>query len=61
KIEAIHAGLECGLIGSKYKGMDMISIGPDLRDVHTPKEKLNVSSLGRMTDFMIDVLKSYKE
>lgn len=43
-IETIHAGLECGLIGDKYEGMDMISIGPNLFDVHSPEERLSISS-----------------
>ena len=44
KIEAIHAGLECGVLASKIAGLDCISIGPDLRDVHTVEERLSVSS-----------------
>jgi dipeptidase D len=43
-IDTIHAGLECGLIGDKYEGMDMISIGPNLREVHTPEERLSIAS-----------------
>lgn len=41
-IEAIHAGLECGLVGEKYPGMDMLSFGPTLKDVHSPDEKVNI-------------------
>lgn len=41
-IEAIHAGLECGLVGEKYPGMDMLSFGPTLKDVHSPDEKINI-------------------
>ncbi|HOK15154.1 MAG TPA: M20/M25/M40 family metallo-hydrolase, partial [Candidatus Kapabacteria bacterium] len=41
KIEAIHAGLECGLIGEKYPGIDMLSCGPNLRDVHSPDERVS--------------------
>ncbi|MGI6219730.1 MAG: aminoacyl-histidine dipeptidase [Bacteroidaceae bacterium] len=44
-VKTIHAGLECGLIGKKYPGMEMISIGPTLRGVHTPEEKLHIPSL----------------
>ncbi|WP_028972582.1 aminoacyl-histidine dipeptidase [Spirochaeta cellobiosiphila] len=47
EISVIHAGLECGIIGSKYEGMEMISFGPDLVGVHTPEEKLSVSSTVR--------------
>ncbi|MFO7810894.1 MAG: aminoacyl-histidine dipeptidase [Candidatus Delongbacteria bacterium] len=46
EIKAIHAGLECGLIGQKYPGMDMISFGPDIYNAHSPDEKLKISSVG---------------
>lgn len=57
-IEAIHAGLECGLIGDKYEGMDMISIGPNLHDVHSPAERLQISSTKRIWDFLLELLKN---
>ncbi|MBQ6269814.1 MAG: aminoacyl-histidine dipeptidase [Bacteroidetes bacterium] len=57
-IEVIHAGLECGLIGDKYHGMDMISIGPNLSDVHSPAEKLQISSTKRIWDFLVELLKN---
>ncbi|MDR0927795.1 MAG: aminoacyl-histidine dipeptidase [Ignavibacteria bacterium] len=56
-IDTIHAGLECGLIGDKYEGMDMISIGPDLKDVHSPDEKLSISSTKRTWEFLVELLK----
>ena len=56
-VESIHAGLECGLLSSKAPQIDMISIGPDMRGVHTPDEKLSISSVGRIWDFMLNVLK----
>lgn len=43
-IEAIHAGLECGLVGEKYPNMDMLSFGPTLKDVHSPDEKISIST-----------------
>lgn len=43
--EAIHAGLECGIIGQKKEGMDMISIGPDIRNCHSPSESVNIPSV----------------
>lgn len=43
-IEAIHAGLECGLVGEKYPNMDMLSFGPNLEDVHSPDERIQISS-----------------
>ncbi len=46
--ETIHAGLECGLLGEKIPGLDMISIGPEMRDIHTPAERLHISSAVRI-------------
>lgn len=57
-IEAIHAGLECGLIGEKYPGMDMLSIGPNLSDVHSPDEKVQISSVERVYNFLTELLKN---
>jgi dipeptidase D len=59
KVEVIHAGLECGLIGDKVPGMEMISIGPDLRHPHSPDEKLNIPSVGRVYAFLARLLASY--
>jgi dipeptidase D len=53
---AVHAGLECGTIGSTYPGMDMISIGPTLADVHTTEERLTISSVGKVMDLLSEVL-----
>ncbi len=58
KVEAIHAGLECGLIGEKYPGMDMLSFGPNLKDVHSPDEKIQISSTERVFDLLINILKN---
>lgn len=44
-VDVIHAGLECGIIASKLPGLDVISVGPDMRNVHTPDEQLNLSSV----------------
>ena len=60
-VEAIHAGLECGLIGDRYPGMDMISMGPSMEGVHTPEEKLYVPSLEPTRRFLVALLKSYKK
>ncbi len=57
-IEAIHAGLECGLIGEKYPGMDMISFGPNLRDVHSPDEKLDIPTTEKCFNFLEEILKN---
>ena len=54
KYEAIHAGLECGLIGEKFPGMDMISLGPTLQHPHSPDERVHIESV---SDFYKHVLK----
>jgi dipeptidase D len=59
-IEAIHAGLECGVIGSIYEGMDMISFGPDIQDCHSPDEKLRIPSLELVWLFMVELFKSFR-
>lgn len=58
-VEIIHAGLECGIIGSKIDGMDMISYGPTIKNPHSPDEKMSVSSLEKVWDFTIELLKSF--
>jgi dipeptidase D len=47
-VKVIHAGLECGIIGAKYPGMDMVSFGPDIRGAHAPGERVNIASVGRV-------------
>ena len=47
EIMAIHAGLECGIIGEKYSGMDMISFGPELKNPHSPDERIHIGSVDR--------------
>ena len=59
-IEAIHAGLECGQLTGKRPELDCISIGPDLKDVHSVGEKLSVSSTKRTWEFLLEVLKRSK-
>lgn len=59
QIDAIHAGLECAVIGSKYEGMDMISFGPTLENAHSPNERLFIPSIERVWSFLIALLKSY--
>jgi len=58
-IEIIHAGLECGIIGAKYHGMDMISIGPTIKNPHSPDEKLHLPSLEKIYRFTAALLESY--
>ena len=57
-ISTVHAGLECGLIGDKYEGMDMISIGPNLYDLHNPDERLSIKSTERVWKFLLELLKN---
>lgn len=57
-VEAIHAGLECGIIGAKYEGMDMISFGPTIKNPHSPDEKLQISTVGQVYDFLCALLKA---
>ncbi|MCI7130525.1 MAG: aminoacyl-histidine dipeptidase [Lachnospiraceae bacterium] len=57
KIEAIHAGLECGILAGKIKDLDGISIGPDMIGIHTFEEKLSISSTKRVYEFVLEVLK----
>jgi dipeptidase D len=58
KIAAIHAGLECGLLGGVYKNWDMISFGPTIRFPHSPDEKVNVPSVKKFWDFLVETLKN---
>jgi dipeptidase D len=55
-IRAIHAGLECGLIYEKFKGIDMISFGPTIRGAHTPEEKIEIKTAQMFWDLLVDVI-----
>ncbi len=57
-VRAIHAGLECGLIGEKYPGMDMISYGPTLRGVHSPSERIQIKTVQMFWDHTMEILKN---
>jgi dipeptidase D len=57
KILAIHAGLECGLFSEKYPGLDMISVGPTLRGVHSPDERLLIPTVQMVWDHLLDILR----
>ncbi len=61
KVEAIHAGLECGIFSEKIKDLDCVSLGADVFDVHTPKERLSVSSTERTYAFLCEILKQSKD
>ena len=58
QIEAIHAGLECGIFQSKIPGLDCVSIGPDMQDIHTTRETLSIPSVQRVWKFLLKALES---
>lgn len=58
EVLAIHAGLECGLLGQKIPGLDCVSIGPQMHDIHTSREKLEIASTERTWRFLLEVLKA---
>jgi len=55
KVELVHAGLECGVIGANAGGMDMLALGPTIKDVHSPSEKLNIPSLERVWKLLVEL------
>ena len=57
EVKAIHAGLECGIIGEKYEGMDMISFGPTIEGAHSPDERVKITSVKNCWDFLLALLK----
>ncbi len=59
QVVAIHAGLECGLLSEKIPGLDCVSIGPDMQDIHTSRERLHISSTERTWRFLLEILKKY--
>ncbi len=60
EIKVIHAGLECGIIGSVYEGMEMISFGPTIKDPHCPSERIFIPSIEKVWIFLENLLKSYR-
>ena len=52
----VGKGLECGLLAEKLPGLDAVSIGPDMQDIHSPRERLSVSSVQRSWDYLLAVL-----
>lgn len=57
-VKAIHAGVECGFFAEKISGLDCISFGPDIINIHTPEEKLSISSVQRVWNFLTEVLRN---
>jgi len=58
EIKAIHAGLECGILGGTYPNWDMISFGPTIRSPHSPDERVNIESVAKFWDFLVETLKN---
>lgn len=58
EVKAIHAGLECGIIGERIPGMDMISFGPTMESVHSPDEKIHIDTVEKFWTFLLEILKS---
>jgi dipeptidase D len=58
EVMAIHAGLECGLLGEKIPGLDCVSIGPQMHDIHTSRERLEIASTERTWKYLLEVLKN---
>lgn len=56
RVEAIHAGLECGLLGSKIKDLDCVSFGPNMKDIHTTEEVLSISSVRRVWEYIVQLV-----
>ena len=59
EVVAIHAGLECGILSDKLPGLDCVSIGPNMKDIHTSREKLDITSTRRTWEFLLEILKRY--
>lgn len=59
-VEALHAGVECGLFAGKLPGLDCVSFGPDMDDIHTPKESMNVESVRRTWKYVLEILRRLK-
>ena len=58
KVEAIHAGLECGILGNKISDLDCVSIGPQMHDIHTTEETLSISSTARVWEYLVKLLET---
>ena len=61
KVQACHAGLECGILGTNYPEMEMISFGPNIRGAHSPDEKVQISSVQKYWDYFLEALKRIPE
>lgn len=57
---SIHAGVECGLLASKIQGLDCVSFGPDILDIHTTRERMSIASVQRTWEYLLEILKSIR-
>ena len=57
KVQACHAGLECGILNERYPGLDMISFGPTIKNPHSPDEKVHIDSVAKFWKLLLEVLK----
>ncbi|GJM60515.1 aminoacyl-histidine dipeptidase [Persicobacter diffluens] len=57
-VNAVHAGLECGIIGEAYPGMDMVSFGPTIKNPHSPDEMVEIATVTRFWDYLLEILKN---
>lgn len=60
KTEAIHAGVECGIFAGKLQGLDCVSFGPDLEEIHTARERMNIASVRRVWEYIREILRRLK-
>ena len=60
-IQSIHAGVECGLFAGKLPGLDCVSFGPDILDIHTPNESLGIESVKRTWEYLLEILRRLAE
>ncbi|MBI3233970.1 MAG: M20/M25/M40 family metallo-hydrolase, partial [Bacteroidetes bacterium] len=58
KVVACHAGLECGILGTNYPHMDMISFGPTIHGAHSPDERVNIKSVQKFWKFLLEILQN---
>ena len=58
EVKAIHAGLECGIIGEKFPGIDMVSFGPTIMGAHSPEEKVDIAAVERFWEYLLEMLKN---
>jgi len=61
KVNAVHAGLECGILGTNYPDIEMISFGPNIHGAHSPDEKVQISSVNKYWKYLLETLKRIPE